>query len=49
MRKYQAIFFDWDGTAVVSRASPPDEVAHVTGGVKAFLKFLEAQAALGRS
>jgi hypothetical protein len=26
MRKYQAIFFDWDGTAVVSRASPPDEV-----------------------
>ena len=26
MQKYQTIFFDWDGTAVVSRASPADEV-----------------------
>ena len=26
MKKYQTIFFDWDGTAVVSRQSPADEV-----------------------
>lgn len=26
MKKYKAIFFDWDGTAVVSRKAPVDEV-----------------------
>lgn len=26
MKKYKAIFFDWDGTAVVSRTAPTDEV-----------------------
>lgn len=27
MKKYRAIFFDWDGTAVLSRKAPVDEVA----------------------
>ena len=27
MKKYKAIFFDWDGTAVVSRKAPADQVA----------------------
>lgn len=27
MKKYKAIFFDWDGTAVTSRSAPADEVA----------------------
>lgn len=27
MKKYKAIFFDWDGTAVTSRNAPVDEVA----------------------
>lgn len=27
MKRYKAIFFDWDGTAVISRAAPADEVA----------------------
>ena len=26
MKKYKAIFFDWDGTAVLSRTAPVDEV-----------------------
>ena len=26
MKKYKAIFFDWDGTAVLSRKAPVDEV-----------------------
>lgn len=26
MKKYKAIFFDWDGTAVISRKAPVDEV-----------------------
>lgn len=26
MKKYKAIFFDWDGTAVISRTAPVDEV-----------------------
>lgn len=26
MKKYKAIFFDWDGTAVLSRSAPVDEV-----------------------
>ena len=25
MKKYKAIFFDWDGTAVLSRKAPADE------------------------
>lgn len=25
MKKYSAIFFDWDGTAVTSRRAPADE------------------------
>ena len=28
MRKYEMIFFDWDGTAVESRAAPADAVAN---------------------
>ncbi len=27
MKKYKAIFFDWDGTAVLSRKAPTDQVA----------------------
>ena len=27
MKKYKAIFFDWDGTAVVSRKASADQVA----------------------
>lgn len=27
MKQYQAIFFDWDGTAVLSRKAPTDQVA----------------------
>ena len=26
MKKYKAIFFDWDGTAVLSRTAPVDQV-----------------------
>ena len=26
LKKYKAIFFDWDGTAVLSRTAPVDEV-----------------------
>ena len=30
-KKYKAIFFDWDGTAVTSRTAPVEEIgrAHV--------------------
>jgi len=31
MKRYQAIFFDWDGTAVVSRAAPADAVIAAMG------------------
>ncbi len=34
MRKYKAIFFDWDGTAVASRKAAPDDVI---GPMKALL------------
>lgn len=31
MKRYQAVFFDWDGTAVCNRESSVDEVAKVMG------------------
>ena len=39
MRKYKVIFFDWDGTAVVSRKAPADAAVKamaplLTAGVK---------------
>ena len=27
MKKYRAIFFDWDGTAVLTRTAPVEEAA----------------------
>jgi len=33
-KKYKAIFFDWDGTAVTSRTAPVED-ATVTAGNKA--------------
>lgn len=32
-KRYQAIFFDWDGTAVTSRSEPPDTVAPLMGAL----------------
>ena len=28
LKKYKAIFFDWDGTAVMSRRAPVDKINH---------------------
>ena len=27
MKRFQTVFFDWDGTAVVSRSAPAEEAA----------------------
>ena len=29
-KKYKAIFFDWDGTAVMSRQAPVEEIMFIT-------------------
>ena len=44
MKKYRGIFFDWDGTAVISRKAPVEEaVAAMKGlldkGVKLVIVF----------
>lgn len=35
MKKYKAIFFDWDGTAVMSRKAPVDEAVKAMAGLLA--------------
>ena len=31
MKKYKAVFFDWDGTAVMSRKAPVEEAVKAMG------------------
>ena len=33
MKKYKGIFFDWDGTAVISRKAPAEEAAAAMKGL----------------
>ncbi len=35
MKKYKGIFFDWDGTAVISRKAPAEEAAAAMKGLLA--------------
>ena len=32
-KKYKAVFFDWDGTAVLSRKAPVEEIAGAMGSL----------------
>lgn len=55
MKHYKAIFFDWDGTAVLSRKNGdfydvsdlegvrPGQVKRLGGGIQTFLNFLREQ------